>query len=179
MPLSKVLNFDKKTFNLSYKTPGSLIIFNQSNKLILKFFLNTFENNRGIFYNFTKTKNSFYNSFFNIIINNVLTTAYGHYLGFGKLYMIGLGFKNFVLNGKLHILVGDCNYIIFLIPDNLKIFCRRNQIYILSYNPSEVFDFISTIKSVKKSNFYKGKGVLQFKNFKFTKLKVGKKQRFM
>ena len=35
------------------------------------------------------------------------------------------------------------------------------------------------IKKIKKSNFYKGKGVLEFKNFKFTKLKVGKKQRFM
>ena len=116
---------------------------------------------------------------FNFLVNKFLTINYGHYLNFGKLYMIGLGFKNFVLNNNLYILVGDCNYIIFSIPPTLKVFCRRNQIYILSQNHSDLFNFISVIKSVKKANFYKGKGVLEFKNFKFTKLKVGKKQRFM
>jgi ribosomal protein L6P/L9E len=93
--------------------------------------------------------------------------------------MIGLGFKNFVLGNNLYILVGDCNYIVFEIPLNLKIYCKKNQIYILGENPVEMFNFMTNIKRVKKSNFYKGKGLLQFKNFKFTKLKVGKKQRFM
>jgi len=93
--------------------------------------------------------------------------------------MIGLGFKNFVLGRKLYILVGDCNYIIFDIPEALKIYCKKNQIYILSVSNSTLHNFIANLKRVKKSNFYKGKGDLQFKNFKFTKLKVGKKQRFM
>jgi ribosomal protein L6P/L9E len=177
--VSKSLIFSDKTFNLSCKTPNSLVVFNQSNKLILKFSFKNFVFNSCTFYNFSNTKNSTYGSFFDTIINKFLIVNYGHYLNFGKLYMIGLGFKNFVLNNKLYILVGDCNYIIFSIPNNLKIFCRRNQIYVLSANFRDVFDFISLIKSVKKANFYKGKGVLQFKNFKFTKLKVGKKQRFM
>lgn len=102
-----------------------------------------------------------------------------NYLSFGKVFMIGLGFKNFVLGEKLYLLVGDCNYIIFSIPRSIKIYCKKNQIYMLSNSSIDLFDFMSEIKKIKKPNFYKGKGVLQFKNFKFTKLKVGKKQRFM
>jgi ribosomal protein L6P/L9E len=117
---------------------------------------------------------------FTVLISKYLEKEfYEKYKGFAKLYMIGLGFKNFILNNRLYILVGDCNYIIFYIPLTLKIFCKKNQIYVLGNNDLEIFDFISNIKKVKKSNFYKGKGILQFKNFKFTKLKVGKKQRFM
>ena len=93
--------------------------------------------------------------------------------------MIGLGFKNFILNQNLYILVGDCNYIVLKIQGSLKVFCKKNQIFILSSSNTELFDFISSIKKIKKSNFYKGKGILEFKNFKFMKLKVGKKQRFM
>jgi ribosomal protein L6P/L9E len=93
--------------------------------------------------------------------------------------MIGLGFKNFILGEKLYILVGDCNYVIFDIPRALKVYCKKNQIYLLSTDDVILYDFVATLKKVKKSNFYKGKGVLEFKNFKFTKLKVGKKQRFM
>ena len=102
-----------------------------------------------------------------------------HYKYFSRLYMVGLGFKNFVLGEKLYILVGDCNYIIFNIPKTLKIICKKNQIYTLSNDKVEMFNFMQNIKKIKKPNFYKGKGVLEFKNFKFTKLKVGKKQRFM
>jgi hypothetical protein len=97
---------------------------------------------------------------------------------FSKIYMIGLGYKNFILENELFILIGDCNYLIFRIPENLKVFCRKNQIYILSNDIKKTGDFISMLKSIKKINFYKGKGVTEFKNFKFTKLKVGKKQRF-
>lgn len=111
-----------------------------------------------------------------IILEKLLYTSYKN---FSKLYLIGLGFKNFILANNLYILVGDCNYIVFEIPASLKIYCKKNQIYILGENPVEMFNFMANIKRVKKSNFYKGKGLLQFKNFKFTKLKVGKKQRFM
>jgi ribosomal protein L6P/L9E len=93
--------------------------------------------------------------------------------------MIGLGFKNFILGEKLYILLGDCNYVIFDVPKMLKIYCKKNQIYLLSSDSIILYDFMATLKKIKKSNFYKGKGVLEFKNFKFMKLKIGKKQRFM
>jgi ribosomal protein L6P/L9E len=102
-----------------------------------------------------------------------------YYSNFIKLHLVGLGFKNFILNDELYILVGDCNYIIFKIPCNLKVYCKKNQIYILGNNLTDIWNFSSSIKNIKKLNFYKGKGVLEFKNFKFMQLKVGKKQRFM
>jgi hypothetical protein len=101
-----------------------------------------------------------------------------YYNKFTKIHMIGLGYKNFVIENELFILIGDCNYLVFKIPLQLKIFCRKNQIYMLSKNPGTVSEFMSTLKTIKKINFYKGKGITEFKNFKFTKLKVGKKQRF-
>jgi ribosomal protein L6P/L9E len=64
--------------------------------------------------------------------------------------MIGLGFKNFILKNSLYILVGDCNYVIFYIPLTLKVFCKKNQIYVLGNNELEIFNFISNIKKVKK-----------------------------
>jgi ribosomal protein L6P/L9E len=106
------------------------------------------------------------------------TIHYSFFKEYGKLHMIGLGYKNFVMDNKLYILIGDCNYIILNIPQSVKIFCKKNQIYALSSDKKCLFDFLSFIKNIKKINFYKGKGVLEFKNFKFTKLKVGKKQRF-
>nr|NP_042554.1 ribosomal protein L6 [Acanthamoeba castellanii]P46765.1 RecName: Full=Large ribosomal subunit protein uL6m; AltName: Full=60S ribosomal protein L6, mitochondrial [Acanthamoeba castellanii]AAD11847.1 ribosomal protein L6 [Acanthamoeba castellanii]AOS85714.1 ribosomal protein L6 [Acanthamoeba castellanii] len=120
-----------------------------------------------------------YSNYIKFMAKNLETFFYDQYNYFSKLHMIGLGFKNFILRKHLYILVGDCNYIIFRIPDSLKIFCKKNQVFILGESNVEIFNFMSNIKRVKKSNFYKGKGVLQFKNFKFTKLKVGKKQRFM
>lgn len=94
-----------------------------------------------------------------------------------RVYMVGLGFKNFVLNNSLYILVGDCNYLIFVIPLGVKVLCKKNQIYVLSNNSKIGGDFISKIKKVKQLNLYKGKGVLEFRNFKFMKLKIGKKQK--
>jgi len=166
----KIENFNKNLF----------FYFNSKKKVVLKLTLNGgfFLKNEGL----TVLNNLTYTNCINyirFITRNLESFLYNHYNHFSKLHMIGLGFKNFILSDKLYILVGDCNYIIFSIPDNLKVFCRKNQIFVLGENNVEIFNFISNIKRVKKSNFYKGKGVLQFKNFKFTKLKVGKKQRFM
>lgn len=91
--------------------------------------------------------------------------------------MVGLGYKNFVLGGSLFILVGDCNYIIFQIPPKIKILCKKNKIYIVGNDSSLVNDFSSKLKKIKKLNMYKGKGVINFRNFKFMKLKIGKKQK--
>jgi hypothetical protein len=116
------------------------------------------------------------------LVKQIVSAVFQEYLGFyssyNKLYMVGLGYKNFILGNHLYILVGDCNYIIFAIPDTIKVFCKKNQLYFLARDKSEISNFMHNIKTIKKLNFYKGKGVLLFKNFKFTKLKVGKKQRF-
>lgn len=99
-------------------------------------------------------------------------------INFSRLYVVGLGYKNFILNNFLYILVGDCNYTMFKIPPNIKVFCRKSQLYFLSDTRDTLGTFVSFFRYIKKLNLYKGKGFIHFKNFKFTKLKIGKKQRF-
>jgi hypothetical protein len=181
MELVKIINLgDKITLKIESFNKGVLFYFNSKKRVVLKitfngnFFLKT--RTLTVLNNLTYTNCVDYIKF---ITKNLESFLYNQYNHFSKLHMIGLGFKNFILGKQLYILVGDCNYIIFSIPDNLKVFCKKNQIFLLGENNVEIFNFMSNIKRVKKSNFYKGKGILQFKNFKFTKLKIGKKQRFM
>lgn len=181
MELVKVINLDNKiTLKMESFNKNIFFYFNNKKKIVLKFTLN------GGFFLRTGTLTILNNlnyahciDYIKFITKTLESFLYNQYNYFSKLHMIGLGFKNFILGRQLYILVGDCNYIIFSIPDNLKIFCKKNQVFLLGESSSEIFNFMSNIKRVKKSNFYKGKGILQFKNFKFTKLKIGKKQRFM
>ncbi len=120
-----------------------------------------------------------YRGLINLIEYYLKVNNLAYYSHFIKLHLVGLGFKNFILDKSLYILVGDCNYVLFTIPPNLKIYCKKNQIYVLGNSLVDIWNFSSNIMRIKKLNFYKGKGILEFKNFKFMKLKVGKKQRFM
>jgi len=181
MGLAKIINLDNKiTLKIESLNKNLFLYFNSNKKVVLKITLNVgfFLRNRTliILNNLTYSNCISYVKF---ITRNLESFLYNHYNHFSKLHMIGLGFKNFILGKQLYILVGDCNYIIFSVPDNLKVFCKKNQVFLLGEDSVEIFNFMSNIKRVKKSNFYKGKGILQFKNFKFTKLKIGKKQRFM
>jgi ribosomal protein L6P/L9E len=124
-------------------------------------------------------KYSDYHNLLNIVSHYLKNNNLNYYSNFIKLHLVGLGFKNFILNDELYVLVGDCNYIIFKIPCNLKVYCKKNQIYVLGNNLTDIWNFSSVIKNIKKLNLYKGKGILEFRNFKFMQLKVGKKQRFM
>lgn len=108
-----------------------------------------------------------------------LLNCYNYYGGFSKIFSIGLGYKNFLLDDKLYILIGDCNYLIFDIPDSVKVICRKNQIYFLVADYKISYGFVALLQQIKRVNLYKGKGLIHFKNFKFLKLKIGKKQRFV
>lgn len=124
-------------------------------------------------------------SFSNTFRINTLRSVYFRQINFYKyllnqlrcVYMVGLGYKNFILNDSLFILVGDCNYVIFQIPQGVKILCKKNQIYLITNNSVISGDFVAKLKCIKRLNMYKGKGLLEFKNFKFTRLKIGKKQK--
>jgi hypothetical protein len=181
MELVKIINSDNKiALKIKNLDKNLFFYFNSKKKVVLKITLNSgfFLRNTTL----TVLNNLTYSdsiSYIKFITKNLESFLYNQYNHFSKLHMIGLGFKNFILGRQLYILVGDCNYLIFSIPNNLKVFCKKNQVFLLGDSDVEIYNFMSNIKRVKKSNFYKGKGVLQFKNFKFTKLKVGKKQRFM
>ena len=137
--------------------------------------VNTLDKNLTAFNNST----GIVKKFFALVKNEIKNQHFAELSFFNKLHMIGLGYKNFLLDSQLYILIGDCNYIILEVPDEVQVICKKNQIYLISRNSQKMFSFSSTLKKIKKANFYKGKGVMEFSNFKFTKLKVGKKQRFM
>jgi len=85
-----------------------------------------------------KIKYNEYYSVFKTINYYLKTSAMAYYSNFIKLHLVGLGYKNFVLKDELYILVGDCNYIVFKIPNNLKIYCKKNQIYVLGNNLTDI-----------------------------------------
>jgi ribosomal protein L6P/L9E len=118
-------------------------------------------------------------NFIKNIINHFRNFQFLQYNFFYKLNIIGLGYKNFVYKKKLYLLIGDSNYIIIALPQSLKVYCKKRQIYFLSKDKVLLFNLINKIKLLKKINYYKGKGIIEFNNFKFMKLKTGKKQRFM
>lgn len=181
MHLLKIVNLPNTVVLRAEKVNEKVFLyFKHKKKLVLKInFAETFFLNNNKLTIISNKNYSHYINFIRLISKNLELFLYNQLSRFTKIYMIGLGFKNFILGNYLYILVGDCNYIMFSIPGNLKVFCKKNQIYVLGEDEVEIFNFISQIKKVKKPNFYKGKGILEFKNFKFTKLKVGKKQRFM
>ena len=102
----------------------------------------------------------------------------GVYTTYSRVNLIGLGYKNFVVNDELYILVGDSNYIIYTIPKSINLVCKKPQIYMTSESRQTLFDFAEIVKKSKSINVYKGKGLLFFRNFKFMKLKIGKKQKY-
>lgn len=178
----KKINFKNNFICKIYNNNTNLNIFlyfNDNKKLYFKIVINChylFIKNQLIFFNKINNFIFFFNKIIKNQINNLFFFQYNYYL---KLNVIGLGYKNFILKDDLYILIGDSNYIIIPIPKDIKIFCKKKQIYLFGLNKSNLNYFASNLKLLKKINYYKGKGILQFKNFKFMKLKTGKKQRFM
>jgi ribosomal protein L6P/L9E len=145
---------------------NKLMISNQPNNSLIKI---------NFFYQISKNNVNFYsyNNFKNFIKNLQFVKRY--FLSI--IYLVGLGYKNFVYNNYLYILIGDSNYILFTIPREIKLFCKKNQIFGLSVDKQILNNFFSKLQYLKKINYYKGKGILKFRNFKFMKLKIGKKQK--
>src|SRR5690606_26324700 len=131
---------DKITINISRIDKNVFFYFKSKKKLVLRisydenFFL---KNNVLLILNTVNYSN--YIKQMRLIVENLEHFLYNQYSRFGKLYIIGLGFKNFILGNILYVLVGDCNYIMFTIPSDLKVFCKKNQIYILGESSVEIF----------------------------------------
>ena len=135
MILSKIFQ-NNSTINVKLTAlPGmSMILFVlPTKKILLK--IKLINNTRFISKNLVVLNNKVgYNDYYKLIslVNYYLkANSLTYYSSFIKLYLVGLGFKNFILNNSLYILVGDCNYILFAIPPNLKVYCKKNQIYVL------------------------------------------------
>lgn len=143
-----------------YLTPiDQISFFIKKNKLIL-------------IVNLKKKKKSIinlYNKLIKIKIKGVLQ-------GF-KLHLIlkGIGFKSFIENNNLILKLGYSHNINITIPKNIKIINQSNNLIFSSIDFILLSQFVYLIKSFKKPEPYKGKGLI-LKNEKILK-KEGKKSK--
>lgn len=95
-----------------------------------------------------------------------------------KLKLIGIGYRAFTVdnfeNKLLLFKLGYSHYIYFKIPTKIKIYCSKaTKLFIYGNSYTIITQTASLIKSYKKLDPYKGKGIL-YATEKI-KLKVGKK----
>jgi len=95
-----------------------------------------------------------------------------------KLKLIGVGYRVFLFNNLknkfLQFKLGYSHNIYFKLPKNLTVFCVKfDKIFLKGKDYFKVFQIISLIRSYKKPEPYKGKGIL-YENEKIN-LKEGKK----
>lgn len=95
-----------------------------------------------------------------------------------KINLVGIGFRSWTVfeNNKKFLIVKtslskDC---IFYIPKTLDVFCLNpTTIFITGITRADVNSFVLLLKTIKKPNFYKQKGI--FLENEIVKTKVGKK----
>jgi ribosomal protein L6P/L9E len=142
MILSKVFhnNYAINIKLMNLEGSAMLLLFSPTKKILLKIESTDVLNitNRGFLLLNNRNKYNDYYNLINTIGYFLKNNNLNYYSNFIRLHLVGLGFKNFVLSDELYILVGDCNYIIFKIPVNLKVYCKKNQIYILGNSLTDI-----------------------------------------
>jgi large subunit ribosomal protein L6 len=109
--------------------------------------------------------------FHKLILNKIIGISNGF---FSQLECKGLGFKAKIKKNLLIFKLGFSHKLIFLIPKKIHIFCSKsNNIVFFCTNKQYLFEFMMKLRSYKKPDKYKGKG-LKFK-FELLQLKEGKK----
>jgi large subunit ribosomal protein L6 len=151
--------FDGLLGKLSLTYTDEIFFFFKKNQLILT--INLQKNKKSIL--------NLYNKLIKIKIKGVLQ-------GF-KLNLIlkGIGYKAFIENNNLILKLGYSHNIIINIPQNIKIINQSNNLIFNSTDFIYLTQFVHYIKSFKKPEPYKGKGIL-LKNEKILK-KEGKKSK--
>lgn len=151
--------FESLLGKLSLNYVNDILFFFKKNQLILIF--NSQKNKKSIL--------NLYNKLIKIKIKGILQ-------GF-KLNLIlkGIGFKAFIENNNLILKLGFSHNIVIAIPENIKIINQSNNLIFNSIDFIYLTQFVHYIKSFKKPEPYKGKGLL-LKNEKILK-KEGKKSK--
>lgn len=154
---------------------NNIFFYIYSNNILIIFIKNNFNY---IYFKFKINLQYMFNSFnriFNFLENTLLlhNNNLNYYM---KLYNIGLGYKNFIYKNILYIYLGDSNYYKIKFSKNIIIICKKNQLYFFSKFKDFLLNFVNKLTSLKKINLYKGKGIIPYSNFKFMKLKKGKKK---
>lgn len=156
---NKTIYFESLLGKLSLKFIQNINIFFKNNRLILN--VNLKKNKKSIL--------NLYNKLIKLKIKGVLQ-------GF-KLNLIlkGIGFKSFIENDQLILKLGYSHSISIKIPSNIKIVNQTNNLIFSSIDYIFLTQFVHYVKSHKKPEPYKGKGLL-LKNEKIL-LKEGKKSK--
>lgn len=76
-----------------------------------------------------------------------------------KLIVEGIGFKADVKGKELHMALGFSHPVVREIPDGLKVTSEKNIITVSGMDIEKVGQFVSQIRSLKKPEPYKGKGI--------------------
>ncbi len=93
-----------------------------------------------------------------VLVRNAMKDACDGYEA--NLKMVGVGFKASVNGNFLRVFVGLSHDICFAIPEGVKVAVANDvNINIKGYNRGVVKQFAMTIRSVKKPEPYKGKGI--------------------
>ena len=144
---------------LSLTFINQILFFNQKNQLIL--IVNSQKNKKSIL--------NLYNKLIKIKIKGVLQ---GYKL---NLILQGIGFKAFIEKDKLILKIGFSHHIYLSIPSSIKIINQSNHLIFSSIDLIFLTQYVHYVKSHKKPEPYKGKGLL-LKNEKILK-KEGKKSK--
>jgi large subunit ribosomal protein L6 len=155
----QTIYFEGLLGKLSLTCMNEILFFYKKNQLI--FILNTQKNKKSIL--------NLYNKLIKIKIKGVLQ---GYKL---NLILQGIGFKAFIEKNVLTLKLGFSHPISIPIPSNIKMISQSNHLICSSIDYIFLTQFVHLIKSYKKPEPYKGKGLL-LKNEKIIK-KEGKKSK--
>ncbi len=76
-----------------------------------------------------------------------------------KLIVEGIGFKSDVKGKELHLALGFSHPVMRVIPDGLKVTAEKNIITVTGIDVEKVGQFVAQVRSLKKPEPYKGKGI--------------------
>lgn len=76
-----------------------------------------------------------------------------------KLIVEGIGFKSDVKGKELHLALGFSHPVVKEIPEGLKVTAEKNVITVSGIDSEKVGQFVSQVRSLKKPEPYKGKGI--------------------
>nr|YP_009118089.1 ribosomal protein L6 [Malawimonas californiana]AJF22871.1 ribosomal protein L6 [Malawimonas californiana] len=111
-------------------------------------------------------------TFRSLIKNMIIGVTKGYII---KLKIIGIGYKASIIKNTLRLKIGYTNPMRIRIPLDVKIKCVRNTIiYLYSSNLQKIKEFATLVRSYKKPDPYKGKGIRFFNEV--VVLKEGKKK---
>ncbi len=76
-----------------------------------------------------------------------------------KLIVEGIGFKSDVKGKELHMALGFSHPVVLNIPEGLKVTAEKNIITVNGMDIENVGHFVAKVRSMKKPEPYKGKGI--------------------